>query len=97
METNNYCNQWVSVNDELPKEHIKVLCFLSDGDIQVGKYIGRCDFDETILDWCFIFGIVNNVNYWMPLPKSPINSRTKNIKSNNKLTMFETDNTECKT
>lgn len=58
---------WISVEDHLPEEGVKVLIYMNDYEIRV-DYLVVCD--EPI--WaCVLYREQNKVSHWMPLPKPP--------------------------
>jgi hypothetical protein len=55
--------EWVSVDDALPADNEKVLCFTRSGNICVARWSKRQEK--------FITSGNVNVTHWMPLPKPP--------------------------
>lgn len=60
--------EWISVEDRLPEEGIKVLTYLGKDDEFKINYIVNCP--QPI--WaCVLEREQNEVTHWMPLPKRP--------------------------
>lgn len=65
-------SEWVSVEDRLPEEGIKVLVFAPDRDIIGSKLLGSYFYDSK--EWtvyCFRDTIRTLVTHWQPLPNPP--------------------------
>lgn len=69
--------QWISVQDQLPEEHVQVLCFA--GGKRFGSYvIADMRFDKGKNPIWYVYGKHENdagygcVLFWMPLPGSPV-------------------------
>lgn len=62
-----HARQWISVEDRLPENDQKVLCFNYNGEYKVLRW--------NYIDWMWNSGIEwhkeDYVLYWMPLPQPP--------------------------
>ena len=57
-------NEWISVEERLPKEGVRVLVYLKE---KVGRYT-QTDTDRVVNTWVR-WG--DDVTHWMPLPEPP--------------------------
>ena len=61
--------EWISVEDRLPKDGVRVLALHEDGIVRIG--ISRGCFPAVVSrTYAKTFGIVE-VTHWMPLPEPP--------------------------
>ena len=65
-ERNAELNNWITVEDELPKEYKCVLILCANDRHYIGKY--ECENLWTDED---DYGEIVNVEFWQPLPKPP--------------------------
>ena len=68
-------DNWISVEDELPKPRKKYLTYNSNADkYDIDYQILEVDDNNHFVEWsdmCDRFVDVNNVTHWQPLPQPP--------------------------
>jgi hypothetical protein len=75
-------SEWISIDNELPKNDKLVLILVNREDATVGQrdpaYSGcwRIGNDAIAWDYDFSFGVEMDVTHWMPLPE-PLEEQEK--------------------
>jgi Protein of unknown function (DUF551) len=63
-------SDWINAKKKLPEPEKEVL-FYFDNRCHVGHYIERVFGTNTFMWWSSEDNCVQNVDFWMPLPKRP--------------------------
>lgn len=73
--------QWISVEDELPKNRESIL-FTDGGCVCSGRYYGGRYYGDKgdWVDFCEVSTLIENVTHWMPLPTPPVVSKMERTK-----------------
>lgn len=64
----NSIDNWISVEERLPKHRQKVLVCDDRQNMFTAMYV---TFDNGGFDWCTSVRLVYKVTHWMPLPNTP--------------------------
>lgn len=69
----NVSGQWVSVNDRLPKDNMKVMTCQRNGNIGTGYYSIHSKIWLLGIE-CIDYSKFNPITHWMKLPDKPIDA-----------------------